>query len=930
MFRSLGLLGRFSLYSFVGMVLVGLFSGWYMSERIEQQIMKVESEEAVRIVNSVVSHRLKPADFKKSMKGDRYDGFDKFISRVVDDENVVRVKIWNHEGVVVYSDAQDLVGKKFEMGHDLQEALEGEVEIEIEDLDEAENTAERGAHASLLEIYAPIRLAGSNEIVGAYEVYRTLAPITREIRLVQVATFVSLGAGLAVLYVLLFWIVRGASRTIVRQKREVEGTNRELDRVNKHLEKANKLKSEFLANMSHELRTPLNSIMGFSEVLQDELFGELNEKQGKYVGNIHQSGKHLLRLINDILDLSKVEAGKMELRLEEFALGEAISNVESTIRSLAREKNIVLETNVRQDRPLVADSAKFKQIMYNLLSNAVKFTPKGGKVTVDIDGTDTETRVSVADTGIGICEEDQDKIFKEFQQLDSSYSREYEGTGLGLALTRKFVEMHGGKITVSSEEGKGSAFVFAIPRVEKPMPAPQEDDPPVVASPPERAQEPASVLPESSAGALSHIEPDAHPLILVVEDDQQASELLKTYLEDGEFKVAQAFDGAEAVRLARQLEPFAITLDIMLPKKDGWEVLHALKSDPKTRNIPVIVVSMIDEYDMGFALGAAEYLVKPVDKATLLGTLAKYGYITRAKHESFTVLVVDDDPKAVDLVTAIIEPEGMGVFKAYGGEQAIEVAVEKHPDLIILDLMMPRVSGFDVIQRIRAHPTAKDIPILILTAKELTNDDRKHLHGEFERIIQKAQFSKEDLLHEIKILERLEPDRAMMIDRVTGLFNYRYFRRRLYEESKRADRYKRAFSVMFIEFAALEEARDSYGAAVADEIIKEAASALRSNVRAADPLARYGDDSFVLIFPETPKEGADMAAEKIRRLISAHRFTHADKLTGGGVDVQLSHATYFEDARDPDALVMNAIQGLPKKPAKMTATAKPQVDGSDQ
>ena len=900
--KRFGLLAKFSIYSLLVILVIGVFVGWRISKSIEQRMVKADEEKAVTTVEAFVDHHLTKADFQEAMKGSRFREFNRFVEEGILSGHMVSVKIWNKKGIVIYADDRKVVGKKYPLSSHLKEALNGKVESEMGVLKGPEHSGEKTKNEKLAEIYVPISF-DSKEVIGVYEVYHSFVPVTKEIRKAQIKTAGPLVIGFFVLYLTLFWIVRGASKTIVRKTREIGNKNGELNSLNQHLKRASRLKSEFLANMSHELRTPLNSIMGFSEVLQDRIFGDLNEKQAKYVNNIFQSGKHLLRLINDILDLSKVEAGKMELRPEQFSLAETLENVQNTVKSIAQNKNIALQINVNQECSLVADSAKFKQIMYNLLSNAVKFTSKGGQVSVDAFRNNGVLEVSVVDTGIGIKKEDQARIFDEFQQVDSSYGREYEGTGLGLALTKKFVEMHGGSIWVESELGKGSKFSFTIPvKSDLPKATPPEAPPPEVL---EGETLETLVLDKATREKMSD-----KPLILVVEDDHQASELLKIYLTEEDFNVAQAYDGDEAVQKARELQPFAITLDIMLPKKDGWEVLKQLKSESQTWNIPVVVVSMVDQREMGFSLGAAEYLVKPVEKRALLGALEKFGYMAEVKRKAFTVLVVDDDPNAVELVSAILEPEGFGVFKASGGEEGIKLAVDKHPDLIILDLMMPKVSGFDVIHTLRNHPKAKDIPILILTAKELTAEDKKMLRGEFERIIQKAKFSKRDLLHEIHLLERLEPDRAMMIDRLTGVFNYRYFRRRLEEEINRADRYKRTFSIMFVELDDLSDLRETNGSETVDEVIKEVAVLLRRNVRAADPIVRYQDERMVLVFPETAKEGARLTGEKIRRIFAQHKFPHQESLPKKKLTASIGLATYFEDAKDPDNLVAEATQAL--------------------
>ncbi len=509
-----------------------------------------------------------------------------------------------------------------------------------------------------------------------------------------------------------------------------------LQMANQDLASANRLKSEFLANMSHELRTPLNAIIGFSELLQDQVFGPLNERQAKYVGNILTSGRHLLQLINDILDLSKIEAGRMDLNLETFALREALSEVETIVNPLAARKRIALKLDLDASLPpVVADRSKVKQIMYNLLSNAIKFTGEGGSVTVSDRLADGWIEVSVRDTGIGIRPEDTERVFQEFRQADGSAARQYEGTGLGLALTRRFVRMHGGEVWLQSEVGKGSTFFFTLPYT----------DP--IAPPEAQAQATAGGRPEASTSS--------RPLVLIAEDDAQARELLGLALTQAGYRVAMAADGDEAIRLANELLPFAITLDIMLPKRDGWQVLRDLKGDPKTEAIPVVVVSILDNRDLGFSLGAADYFVKPVDRPELLRKLGRFSFTTKVKTQTVRVLAIDDDPQALELIATALSAEGFEVLRAYGGQEGIDLAQSQLPDAIILDLMMPQVSGFEVIQRLAQDPLTAPIPIFVLTAMELTDAVRDELNGCVAAVSRKGTQGTQELLAELGKLERL-------------------------------------------------------------------------------------------------------------------------------------------------------------------------------
>ena len=524
---------------------------------------------------------------------------------------------------------------------------------------------------------------------------------------------------------------------VKKRTTELEKKTIDLEQANIRLQEIDRLKSGFLANMSHELRTPLNAIIGFSEILTDQTFGELNAKQSKYINNILVSGRHLLQLINDVLDLSKVEAGKMELEPSRVNIKGLLENSLIMIKEKAMKLGVKLDLQISQeliDLEISADERKLKQIMFNLLSNAAKFTPAGGEIHITAQSTinnkQSSIQISVADTGIGIKPEDQERVFGEFEQVDSTFARQQQGTGLGLALTRKLVELHGGDIWVESKgEGKGSTFTFVVP---------------IKAL--EREGE-ISIEPEEPLPSRPDVD-DSRPLILVVEDDLQASELISIYLSEAGYGVAHAFDGEQAIQMTRELRPYAIILDIVLPKKDGWEVLAELKSLSEVKDIPVVIVSTVDNRLFGLNLGAVEYFVKPVNKEQLIEAVRKIGAVT--------VLVVDDEPRTVELLTDMLQPEGFSVLQAYGGQQGIDLAIEKHPDLIILDLMMPEVNGFDVVEQLRAHPEAMEIPIMIYTSKDLTAEDRQRLNSHVQAIASKSVSGKEDLLQELEKLGKMK------------------------------------------------------------------------------------------------------------------------------------------------------------------------------
>lgn len=491
----------------------------------------------------------------------------------------------------------------------------------------------------------------------------------------------------------------------------------ELRRARAAAETANRAKSEFLAKMSHELRTPLNSIIGFSEMLADETFGPLNEKQHRYVENVLASGRLLLQVINDILDLSKVEAGRMELALVQFAVGEALAEVRALMETVAERKHHTMEVDVETGLPsIVADAAKFRQIMVNLLSNAIKFTPDGGRIRIAARRPPGEPMIEVAvsDTGIGIAPEDLQRVFREFEQLDSEYVREQQGTGLGLALTKKLVELHGGRIQVESDVDHGSTFRFYLP-----LRAPPSATPAQPAAAPAAAARPAQ-----------------GPLVLVVEDDARAGDLLGHYLAEAGYRVAHASSGSRAIALARTLRPDAITLDILLPGEDGIAILGQLKTTAATADIPVIVVSITDHRELGLSLGAVEWLVKPVQRDSFVAAVRRSMGPIPVGHTP-TVLVVDDEAPMVELLTETLTRHGLRALSATDGRSGVELALAHRPDVVVLDLVMPGMTGFQVVRQLRDHPAGRNIPILVFTGKELTADDRARLLDGVQAVVRK-------------------------------------------------------------------------------------------------------------------------------------------------------------------------------------------------
>jgi len=499
----------------------------------------------------------------------------------------------------------------------------------------------------------------------------------------------------------------------------------QLEQSNAALEDANRHKSVFLANMSHELRTPLNAIIGFSELLTDAQNGQFDEATRKrFLSQILTSGRHLLGLINDILDLSKVEAGQMELRLQTLSVADSVDQVVKTVEPLVAKKSISLTSTVAGAGDMLADAGKVKQMLLNLVSNAIKFTPEGGSVTIGAVRIKETIEISVTDTGIGISESDLKSIFREFHQVDFGPGRKHEGTGLGLALTKRFALLHGGDVRAASRLNKGSVFTLSLPV---------------------RAGVPPAT--ETMAAAAKN---GSGPIVLVVEDDPAAAELLTRQLSAAGYRTEVARTGNEALARARELQPAAITLDIILPEVDGWEIMTRLKSDATTSGIPIVVVSVVDNPELGLALGAIDYFVKPVDTGALIKRLNRFDFMRHSGKNEVRVLVVDDDAANRIWLTQALEPAGFTVFEASGGREAIELAKEKRPDCVVLDLMMPEVTGFDVVEELRADQRTRETPIMVVTAMTLTDADKRLLNGRVSQILTRGNVATTDIVGLLK------------------------------------------------------------------------------------------------------------------------------------------------------------------------------------
>ncbi len=674
---------------------------------------------------------------------------------------------------------------------------------------------------------------------------------------------------------------------------------RELEKINRELAKANQIKARFISNMSHELRTPLNSILGFSDILLENTFGELNERQKRHVSNISASGKHLLQLISNILDLAKIEAGRIELFPEEFRIPEAVDEVVMIMNSLAAKKSITIKADLPGADLFTADKVKFKQILYNLVSNAIKFSPEGGRVDIIAEMFRNRggmlpwamegqalLKVSVRDRGIGIKEEDLERIFEEFEQADPSMSRNYQGTGLGLALTRRLVDLHGGRISVSSTYGEGSEFVFYLPAAET-----------------EARQEAAAW--NNSSPVVYPCAGQEGPLVLVVEDDLPTSEILTVHLTRAGYRVIHAYDGVEAIAKAKEENPFMITLDVMLPKKDGWEVLQALKADAETKDIPVIIHSVIDNRDLAFTLGAADYLLKPVDKNVLLEKLQGFLPVAKRHELPASLLLISCDAETQDRICSIASDSGFLFRCARGRDEGRELSAAARPHIIMVDLS---THGFEVISGLKSDASTAGIPIFALTNRNLSVDERLGMTGQIERIFRKDDMTAHDLIGHLKDVEILHPKRAGLVDDLTGLLNHRYFQLRLAQEVNRSLRYRMPLTLALLDidgFGGYVKAKgDYYG----NLVLKKTAELLMRNVRGSDIVVRYGGDAFGVILPNTLLGPAVSLGRRFNSIIRDYPFLYEDVQPRGTITVSVGVASLGEHT--PEELIRCAETAL--------------------
>jgi signal transduction histidine kinase/CheY-like chemotaxis protein len=540
---------------------------------------------------------------------------------------------------------------------------------------------------------------------------------------------------------------RKEAEAIAEEKtREIYEANVRLRRLNDRLEelvrqrtgelaaardaavRASQAKGQFLASMSHELRTPLNAIIGYSEMLQEEAEDRDLDTFLPDLVKIREAGSHLLSLINDILDLSKIEAGKMDVFIEDFEVAALIAQVQSVIEPLMSKNANTLVVDCAPDAGAMrSDQTKLRQSLFNLLSNAAKFTEQG-RITLAarriLQASADVVEFKVSDTGIGMTAEQLARLFQAFAQAEASTSRDYGGTGLGLAITRHFCRMLGGEVTAESTPDKGSTFAIVVPAIVPDMKA--------------EAQEIAA-QPASAAGRGT---------ILIVDDEKSTHDLLERELSSAGYDIMHAAGGREGLKLAKQARPDVITLDIIMPDLDGWSVLKALKADPDLCDIPVVLVTIMRDRDLGFALGAADYITKPLDRDVLMRVVGRH---VRGDGRA-QVLVVDDDAKTRDMLRRTLQKAGCRVAEAANGSEAIEALERAKPALILLDLMMPGMDGFEVLERLHGDQAWREVPVIIVTAKDLTREDVDRLNGRVVKVLQKGTYQRRDLVRDIQAM----------------------------------------------------------------------------------------------------------------------------------------------------------------------------------
>jgi signal transduction histidine kinase/CheY-like chemotaxis protein len=541
---------------------------------------------------------------------------------------------------------------------------------------------------------------------------------------------------------------RSLEQRVTRRTADLVESQRELALARDEALDANRTKSTFLANMSHELRTPLNAIIGYSELLKEDAEDD-SQHQGEAeivpdLDKILGAGNHLLGLINDILDLSKVEAGRMEIVREDFAVEALVDEIAASIEPIITRGDNVLEIADLSDAgSMQSDATKVRQILLNLLSNAAKFT-EHGTIALEVerrdDGDGSWVEFRVRDSGIGMKPEQLDSIFEAFSQAEKTTQRDFGGTGLGLAISRRFCQLLGGEVSAESTLGEGTQFRVRLPAV-----VPMIAEEPVFES--ETVDLTSTSTPTPAADA-------SVPTVLVIDDQADARDLLEKSLSRDGYRVVTTASGRRGLELAREVRPDVITLDIKMPEMDGWRVLSELKANALLAPIPVVLVTILEDRNLGYALGAAEFLTKPVSRERLSDVVRRYA------SRRASVLIVEDDAATRSLIARAVEAEGMRAVEAETGRHALDLLEGERPALILTDLMMPVMDGFELLAELRQRQALREIPVVVITAKDLTPEEHDHLAGRTEQVIEKDGRNHDDLLSEVRRHVRTAVDRS--------------------------------------------------------------------------------------------------------------------------------------------------------------------------
>ena len=659
---------------------------------------------------------------------------------------------------------------------------------------------------------------------------------------------------------------RNMESELMNINRRLRNREMELELMNENLASANEAKNQFLANTSHELRTPLNAIIGFSELLGNPQLGTLTDKQKRYVDHVHVSGKRLLHIINDLLDISKIEAGMMDIEETRCVPAEIARQTVDSLKPLAEAKKIhlMLREDTGANASIVADAGKLHQMLVNLTGNAIKFTPEGGEVVVSIRveahaGNECRIIAEVKDTGIGIDEGDQERIFKPFVQARGGLGREHGGTGLGLALTRRQVNLLGGDLSLESRPGAGSRFTIGIP-----------------ARRATEAEEKAkSISPEIGTifpVGITEIVPEQgpQPRILVADENRERGKSVVRMMEQEGYDTMLA-DIAQTAQSAAHFCPFLIMLGI--PEQGGatYSYLQMLKTHGSTRDLPIILIGGKAD-NPEFSMGTIGIMEKGISQQEILDVIAHHGQHAPSNPEIPTVLVVDDDASVREFLKETLVTEGHRTLLAASGEEGIRIAIDREPDLIILDLMMPDVTGFDVLNRLRKHPATADIPIVIYTAKDLSREEALHLGRDAERVLLKGADGRVEILRQLHKLELVYPVQAHLVDATLRCFNHRYLLRRLEQETSNAIRHGQKFSLIGWQMDGYGDYIREHGERWGVTALKDMVETVKSVTRRSDVCTRIAEARFVLFLPNITSVGAIRVAEKLRIRLRHQRF----------------------------------------------------------